>query len=156
MPEESHPPKKKRTPFLPSIGVEWRIMAGIGLFFGVTVLIYAFTSVARNVDPSTGVVLLIFTVILGVLPGSYLASWSWRMRHQRPRPEDREDATYAESAGPVGSFPDESIWPVVLGLGAALTVVGIVFPLWLAAVGISLAFGALLGVVVESRRGGTV
>jgi hypothetical protein len=151
-PEGGEQRRKRRGAF----GLEWRIMVGIAAFFFVVVLIFYFTSTSPDVlgSRATGTVLLFFTIVLGLLPGLYIASWSRRMG--RPRPEDRDDAQMAEGAGPVGSFPDSSIWPFILGLGASLCVVGFVFPFWLAILGGSLAIGALAGVVLESRRGGSV
>lgn len=131
-------------------GFEAKIMIGVASFFLVVMLVYWFWS---NYEFS-GSVLLFGTILLGFLPGSYLMFWSRRLHH--PRPEDRDDATHAEAAGPIASFPDASIWPFMLGMGASLLVIGFVFPFWMAIIGGSLAFGALVGVVLESRRGGTI
>ena len=56
----------------------------------------------------------------------------------KPRPEDRTDATMADGAGVIGSFPGSSIWPFVLGMGLFLMVLSMVFGLWLIAPGASL------------------
>jgi hypothetical protein len=74
----------------------------------------------------------------------------------KPRPEDRTDASIEEGHGVIGSFPNSSIWPFVLGMGLFLIVLSLVFGLWLLAPGFSLVISALIGVTVESRRGGTV
>jgi hypothetical protein len=93
------------------------------------------------------------TTLLGLLPGSYYLWWSRRMK---PRPEDRTDASIEEGGGVIGSFPNSSIWPFILGMGLFLIVLSTVFGLWLLAPGASLVLSALIGVTVESRRGGTV
>ena len=74
----------------------------------------------------------------------------------KPRPEDRTDASIEEGSGVIGSFPNSSIWPFVLGMGLFLVVLSLVFGLWLLAPGFALVISALVGVTVESRRGGTV
>jgi hypothetical protein len=130
------------------VRVEARVMIGVGIFFAVVLAVYWFTSYE-----SAGTVMLFFTIILGLLPGSYFLWWSRRMR---PRPEDREDATMEEGSGAVGSFPEQSIWPLCLGAGCALCALGLVFGLWFAIMGSVLAFSAAAGYTIESRRGGTV
>ena len=72
------------------------------------------------------------------------------------RPSDSDDATIAEGAGVIDSFPSSSIWPFVLGMGAFMTVLALVFGSWLAFLGVPLILTALTGVTAESRRGGHV
>jgi hypothetical protein len=72
------------------------------------------------------------------------------------RPEDRDDASLADGAGVISSFPGSSIWPFVLGMGAFFTVLAMVFGMWLILIGITLILTALVGVTAESRRGGHV
>ena len=117
-------------------------------FFGVVGLFYWFTAYEQG-----GFVMLVGTTILGFLPGSYYLWWSRRMK---PRPEDRTDATLADGAGVIGSFPASSIWPFVLGMGLFLVMLSVVFGLWLIAPGAALVISAAIGVTVESRRGGAV
>ena len=74
----------------------------------------------------------------------------------KPRPEDRTDASMEEGAGVIGSFPASSIWPFVLGMGLFLMVLSMVFGLWLIAPGAALVVSSVIGVTVESRRGGTI
>jgi len=44
----------------------------------------------------------------------------------------------------------------VLGMGLFLMMLSIAFGLWLFAPGVTLVLSALIGVTVESRRGGTI
>jgi hypothetical protein len=127
---------------------EWRVYIGTALFFLVVVAIYWFT-----IYEDVGSVMLIFTVCLGLLPGGYLFFWS---RHMRRRAEDRNDAETEEGSGAVGSFPDQSVWPFVLGTGMGFCGLALVFGPWLGLIGALLAFVAAAGVTVESRRGGNV
>ena len=128
--------------------VEAKFLLGIGLFFGLVFFLYWFTSYE-----DAGATMLMFTAFLGALPGGYLLWWSY---HMRPRPEDRDDAHVEEGAGAVGSFPDSSIWPFVIGLGCALVSIAFVFGGWTALVGGILLIAAIFGVTLESRRGGTI
>ncbi len=131
-----------------ALRVEWQLLIGTAMFFAITVSIYFFWS-----GEVSGSVMLFFTVLLGILPGSYLAFWSRRMQ---PRPEDRPDGTYADGTGAVGAFPDSSIWPFILGAGAAFSAVSLVFGYWTLVLGLTMVVSAVVGVILESRRGGTV
>ena len=128
--------------------VEAILLLFLGVFFGLVGLVYWFWSYE-----DAGTAMLVGTCLLGFLPGSYYFYWHRRMGQ---RVEDREDATIEEGAGEINSFPSTSIWPFVMGMGAALTVVSLVFGTWLIFPGISLILTALVGVTAESRRGGHV
>ena len=129
--------------------IESLFLLGVGVFFGVIGVIYWFTSYEDG-----GTMMLIGTCTLGLLPGAYYFYWHRRMGNRRP--EDREDATIEEGAGVIDSFPGSSIWPFVLGMGAFVTVLAMIFGIWLLFPGISLIVTALTGVTAESRRGGSV
>jgi hypothetical protein len=111
-------------------------MVGIGL-------IYWFTSY----EPS-GTVLLLLCVGLGVIPGAYLLGKS---RRAPALPEDRPDASPDDLTGRVGSFPESSVWPLVLALGAAITGIGLVFGVWAALPGAVILAIAFVGATLESR-----
>jgi hypothetical protein len=128
--------------------VEAIILLFLGVFFGLVGLVYWFWSYE-----DAGTAMLIGTCSLGFLPGSYYFYWHRRMGK---RVEDREDASIEEGAGEINSFPSSSIWPFVMGMGAFLTVVSLVFGIWLIFPGISLIITALVGVTAESRRGGHI
>jgi cytochrome c oxidase subunit IV len=102
---------------------------------------------------SGGTVMLGAVCLLGLLPGGYYLWWSKRMT---PRAEDDPHAELEDGAGVVAAFPSSSIWPFVLGLAAFFVAIALVFGFWSAIFGFTLAISALTGVVVESRRGGTV
>ena len=89
---------------------------------------------------------------MGFLPGSYYLWWSNRMRE---RASDRDDATIAEGAGVVETFPGSSIWPFTLGMGTFCIALALVFGTWFGIPAAGLIIWALLGAVNESRRGGT-
>lgn len=128
--------------------IEGRVFAFIGVFFGVVAGIYWFTSYE-----DAGGTMLIMALFLGFLPAAYMLWWS---RHMKPRPEDRDEADHADGAGAVGAFPSSSIWPFVMGIGAAFVALAFVFGAWLSVLGGAAMCATLIGYVVESRRGGYV
>jgi Cytochrome c oxidase subunit IV len=98
-----------------------------------------------------GTIMLVGVALLGLLPGSYYLWWSRRMT---PRAEDNEHAEPSAGAGIVAAFPSSSIWPFVLGLGAAFVALALVFGFWTAIFGFFLVIMAVIGIIIESRRGG--
>lgn len=143
--------------------VESLFLLGIALFFGCVAVIYWFLSYEDG-----GTMMLVGTCLLGVLPGSFYFYWHRRFHGYRfffwgkldrvvgDRPEDRTNATIEEGAGIINSFPGSSMWPFTLGMGAFLTLLAMVFGVWLVIPGLSLIVTALIGVTAESRRGGHV
>ena len=128
--------------------VEAVILLFLGVFFGIVGIVYWFWSYE-----DAGTAMLVGTSALGFLPGAYYFFWHRRMGQ---RVEDRDDASIAEGAGDINSFPGSSIWPFVMGMGAFLTLLSLVFGIWLILPGITLIITALVGVTSESRRGGHV
>jgi hypothetical protein len=128
--------------------IEALFLLFLGVFFGVVGLVYWFWSYE-----DAGGMMLLGTSLLGFVPGSYYMFWHRRMGK---RLEDRDDASIAEGAGVINSFPGSSIWPFVLGMGAFLSVLALVFGMWLIFLGVPLILGAAAGVTAESRRGGHV
>jgi len=139
--------------------LEARLLIGVGIFFSITDIVYWFWGYHFLAGNSTtgpeqsGTAMLVGTVLLGLIPGSYYLWWSHRMK---PRPEDRSDATIAEGSGIIGSFPGSSIWPFVFGMGCFGIALAAAFGIWLLAPAFSLIFFAAIGYTVESRRGGQV
>ncbi len=123
-------------------------LAVIGIFFGIIGLVYWFTSYE-----DAGSVMLAGSALLGLLPGCYYLWWSRRMR---PLEGDLPEASVSDGAEIVGSFPGSSIWPFLLGMGALFATLTFIFGLWMAPIAIALGMSAVIGGVVESRRGGTV
>jgi hypothetical protein len=151
------------------VKVESLLLIIIGVFFGfIGVVYWVWGDYAFHLGDQAGSVMLAGTFLLGVVPGLYYLFWHRRFdghkfffwgrldRKVGQRPEDRSDATIAEGAGTIDSFPGSSVWPFVLGGGAMLLVNGLVFGWWIAIPGIMLILIALVGVTAESRRGGHV
>lgn len=153
---------------------ESKLLLGVGGFFAITDLVYWFwgfkwldqvvggagasgaTGVGAHAGPEqSGTVMLIGTVLLGLVPGLYYAWWAFH-KMQRPRPEDRSDATIEDGAGVIGSFPSSSIWPFVFGMSCFVLALAAVFGVWLLLPAFTLGIGAVIGYTAESRRGGHV
>jgi hypothetical protein len=128
--------------------VSGAFLAIIGIFFGIVGLFYWFTSYE-----DAGFVMLMGSALLGLLPGGYYLWWSRRMR---PLESDEPDAVVSDGAGVIDSFPGSSIWPFLLGMGALFATLTFIFGLWLAPIAAALGLSAVIGGVIESRRGGTV
>ena len=127
---------------------EAHVLLFIAVFFGCVAAAYWLWSYETS-----GTAMLIGSSLLGLVPGAYYLWWSRRMR---PRPEDLTTATMEDGAGVVGTFPSTSVWPFVLGLAASLVGLALVFGFWTAIVGFVLAISAVVGVILESRRGGLI
>jgi hypothetical protein len=128
--------------------VEALVYLGVAFFFALVCAAYWFTSYEH-----AGSVMLVLTAFLGFLPGAYLFWWG---QHMPPRAEDAEGAELEDGAGTVGAFPSSSIWPFVMGVGAAFTALAFVFGPWWGVLGGALVVGTLVGYTLESRRGGYV
>ncbi|MEI6710360.1 MAG: cytochrome c oxidase subunit 4 [Actinomycetota bacterium] len=128
--------------------VEAKLLLFLGLFFGAMCAVYWTWSLEN-----AGGVMMFSGMLLCFLPGSYYLWWSRRMKM---RPEDDPTATTEGGAGVVGSFPGSSIFPFLMGMGAFLVVLALVFGIWFLIPGLALAVWALLGGTAEGRRGGKI
>ena len=99
---------------------------------------------------TSGTVMLAFGCFAYALLGGFLLLVFFR-GHRVPRAEDRPDATMEEGAGEINFFPDNSIWPVALGLAAISLAIGLAFGKWFWAIGAILLVGTLIGFAVEAE-----
>lgn len=125
--------------------VEWRLFAGAAGFFVVTSSAYWF---ATYEDAGTTV------LAASVLAFAFIGGWLWfQFRGRPPRPEDRGDATPGETGDEeLGFFPSASLWPFVLGGGAAVAGIGLVFGPPVFAVGALVMAAAVVGYAVEANN----
>jgi magnesium-transporting ATPase (P-type) len=70
-----------------------------------------------------------------------------------PRPEDRGDANIDEADPEYGFFSPHSWWPLVVGFATFLTVLGLVFAVWLIALGAFVLVLSIIGWLFEYYRG---
>ncbi|MDQ2817569.1 MAG: cytochrome c oxidase subunit 4 [Candidatus Eremiobacteraeota bacterium] len=71
---------------------------------------------------------------------------------RRPVAADSSDASPQDAAGEIiGPLPAESIWPIMLGIGVVLALDGLVYGVWLAALGFVFATFSGVALFRESR-----
>ncbi|MGH9121291.1 MAG: aa3-type cytochrome oxidase subunit IV [Acidimicrobiales bacterium] len=127
---------------------EWHVVLGAATFLGGLFFLYWFTAYE-----DAGAVMLIFGMSAYALLGSYLLL-QWQKRKRVPRPEDRTDALPSDGAGEIAFFPNASIWPAGIGLGAIFFAIAMIFGTWYWLVGGIIFIGSIIGFTVEaeSRR----
>ncbi|WP_035805869.1 aa3-type cytochrome oxidase subunit IV [Kitasatospora mediocidica] len=121
--------------------LEGRLFGGLALFLGGTALVYWIF--AREPAGTTA-------LTVGFLMSS-LVGFFYYVQYRRcgPRPQDTGTGRIADTAGPLGFFPPRSGWPVAVALGLTVLALGVVFALWLVAVGFALVAGAVIGFVLQ-------
>ena len=120
-----------------------KVLVASGLFGAVIAVAYWFVAY----EPAG-------TIFLAAMAASlfFAAAFSARGARGDVPAEDRPLATPKEAAGEeVGPFPQGSLWPVFLGAGSLLLVVGLVYGIWLLAIGGIITAAALLGMTREGR-----
>src|ERR1700712_508511 len=121
--------------------VEGLVFQVFTVFLSVTAVVYWFTSK----DP-TGTAALGISAGLGLLVGGYLLVTARRMG---PRPSDLPDAEIADGAGELGHFSPGSYWPFFISAALFLSMLGFVFGIWLALIGIVGVFATSMGLLFE-------
>lgn len=125
--------------------VEGRIFTLGAIFFWVVALIYWYF--ARDPIGTTALTLCGFLAFLVAFYVLYTAKRVW------PRPEDRLDAEIDEADPEYGFFSPHSWWPFVMGLATFIVVLGLIFAVWVIAVGVVVLLLALVGWLFEYYRG---
>ncbi|NNN15461.1 MAG: cytochrome c oxidase subunit 4 [Acidimicrobiaceae bacterium] len=128
--------------------VEHKIYLGLGAFFSLIVIIYWLWA-----GESGGATMLLASALLGLVPGSYLGWWAKRMSQ---RPEDVDEPTVEQSSGSIGAFPTYTIWPFVMGMGAFMVALAMVFGSWTLVIGFAFIISAAISATLESKRGGVI
>lgn len=125
--------------------VEGRLFALCAIFFFVVAAAYWFLSY----DP-IGTTALTLCGFLGALVAFYVL---YTARRVYPRPEDRLDAEIDEADPEYGFFSPHSWWPLAVAFGVFLTVLGLIFAVWIIVVGTTFLMLALVGWTFEYYRG---
>jgi len=119
---------------------------GLGAIFYLAVAgIYWYLS-----HDQIGTTALIMTGALAFLVAFYMLYTAKRVF---PRPEDRLDAEVDEADPEYGFFSPHSWWPLLVGISAAIIVVGLIFALWAVVLGFFFLLIALVGWLFEYYRG---
>jgi hypothetical protein len=79
-----------------------------------------------------GTTMILLAGGLGGIIGYFL--W-FTARRMEARPEDRADAEISEGSGEIGFFSPHSWWPIYLAGAFAMTMLGLVFGVWLVLIG---------------------
>ncbi len=125
--------------------VEGRIFALGAAFFWLVALIYWYF--ARDPIGTTALALcggLAFLVAFYIL---------YTAKRVFPRPEDRLDGEIDEADPEYGFFSPHSWWPLVMGFATFVVVLGLIFAVWVIAVGVVFLLIALVGWLFEYYRG---
>ncbi|UWE10446.1 cytochrome c oxidase subunit 4 [Actinacidiphila bryophytorum] len=118
------------------------LFGGVAVFFLGTTLGYALTS---GPEPA-GTAALAVAFLMSSLVCFFFAQ---NYRRRGLRPEDDRQGEVLDRRGPVDFFPPDSPYPVVAGLGAALSALGIVYGLWLFLIGFGIIAAGVGGLVFQ-------
>lgn len=119
------------------------VLLGSAAFSFITGAIYWFVSYE-----SAGAIMLLTMAVGLLMAAAYLRV----VRRRTAVDADRRDARPSDGRGePVGVFASYSAWPVVLALGCAVGLTGLIYGWWLAALGGLAAAAALVGLVRDDR-----
>lgn len=97
-----------------------------------------------------GTTLLVLTGGLAFLIAFYVLYTAKRVY---PRPEDRQDGEIEEADPEYGFFSPHSWWPLVVGLGTAGVVLGLVFAVWFVVLSTFILVFGVIGWLFEYYRG---
>ncbi len=125
--------------------IEGFLFAGGAAFYAVVATVYWFMT--QEIVGSTALAL---TGALSFLIGFYLLFTSRRVG---VRPEDDPTADIEDADPDYGFFSPHSWWPLAVGICVAVTVLGLVFAVWLLILGVGLLMAALVGFMFEYYRG---
>ncbi|MEC3998488.1 cytochrome c oxidase subunit 4 [Actinacidiphila sp. DG2A-62] len=121
---------------------ERNLFAGVAVFFLLTGVGYGWWS---GPEPAGTAALAVAFLMASVIAFFFDRT----LRRDGSRPEDRRDGRIADRAGPLDFFPARSPYPPVLASGAALTVLGVVFGLWLFLIGFGVLAAGVGGMVFQ-------
>lgn len=121
------------------------LFAGGAVFYGLVAVVYWF--ITEEVVGATAIAL---TGGLAFLVGFYFLFTA--RRHGVPPEEDKHGEI--EDADPdYGFFSPHSWWPIAVALATGVVILGVVFAVWLAVLGVGLLVATLIGFIFEYYRG---
>jgi hypothetical protein len=123
---------------------ETKLFAALGAFYLLLAIVYAATAYEW-----AGVALLASGALFSFIAAVYFA---WELRHVQHDVEELEEAEATAPPTHEGLYlPHQSIWPIGVGLGAALTLAGIAIGWWVLLPGAALLVHSLIGFATQSR-----
>ena len=123
----------------------WRLFAGIAVFYGIITAVYALWS-----HEVVGTVALILSTCLALLIAFYF--WFTERRLGATLPEDNLEGEIADRAGEQGFFSPHSWWPLLIGIFATITGLGLLLGWWLAVIGIGALLISIVGWSMQYER----
>ena len=138
---EAHPPVDDRA-------VPWRVFLSVGAFVLVLGAIYWATAYEES-----GTVMLILAAVLSLWIAAYLWLWSRGPAAETTEGPSGGEATAVRQPEEAAHYlPHASVWPFVIGLGAATVANGLVLGVWLIVPGAALMVLGIGGFVRQTRR----
>ena len=110
-------------------------------FFGVVAVVYWFIT-----EEIVGTTALALTGGLAFLVGFYLL---FTARRVCTRPEADPVAVISDIEGDYGFFSPHSWWPIAVAIATGITIMGLVFAVWLLILGVGLLLLSIVGFVFE-------
>lgn len=110
-------------------------------FFGVVAVVYWFMT-----KEIVGTTALALTGGLAFLVGFYLL---FTARRVGTRPEDDPMAVIEDAEPDYGFFSPHSWWPIAVAIATGITIMGLVFAVWLLILGVGLLLLSIVGFVFE-------
>jgi hypothetical protein len=122
--------------------MEAYLFGGVAGFFLLTAAGYGWWS---DAEPAGTAALTVAFLMSSVI------CFFFTVHHRRhgDRPEDDRHGQISDRAGPVDFFPARSTYPPVTAMGGALTVLGIVYGLWLFLIGFGILAAGVAGLVFQ-------
>jgi hypothetical protein len=127
------------------VKIEGFLFAGGAAFYGLLAVIY--WVITKEIVGSTALAL---TGALAFLVGFYVLYTSRRVG---VRPEDDPNAAVEDAEPDYGFFSPHSWWPLAVGIGALVTILGLIFAVWILLLGVGLLMAAIVGLVFEYYHG---
>ncbi len=125
--------------------VEGYLFAGGAVFYAIVASAYWFIT-----GELVGATALALTGGLAFLIGFYVL---YTGRRVGTRPEDNPHANIEDADSDYGFFSPHSWWPLAVGFATFVTVMGLIFAVWLLILGVGLLMATLVGFVFEYYRG---
>jgi hypothetical protein len=123
------------------------LFGGVAAFFLTTTLGYALTS---GPEPAGTAALAVAFLMSSLLCFFFAQNYV----RKGGRPEDDRAGEIRERGSPIDFFPPRSSYPLVTGLGAAVTALGIVYGLWLFLIGFGILTAGVGGLVFQYAHRG--